>query len=77
MQELYMPNLGMTMIEGKVGKWYAEDGSNVEEGQDIVEVYSESGKLNMTIVAPVSGVLRHQAEVDVMVAIGSVIGVIE
>jgi pyruvate dehydrogenase E2 component (dihydrolipoamide acetyltransferase) len=77
MEEIYMPNLGMTMIEGKVLEWYAEDGAQVSEGQDIVEVASETGKLNMVIQAPVSGKLIHKIKVEEPVEIGGVIAVIE
>lgn len=77
MEEIYMPNLGMSMIEGKVLEWYAEDGAQVAEGDNIAEVASETGKLNMTIEAPISGKLVHKVKIEEAVEIGGVFAVIE
>lgn len=77
MKEVNMPNLGMTMLEGKVVKWLVEDKANVEQGQEIVEVTSETGKLNKVLEAPISGTLSIKLAEDIMIEVGGVIGAVE
>jgi pyruvate dehydrogenase E2 component (dihydrolipoamide acetyltransferase) len=77
MVEIKMPNLGMTMLEGIVTEWKKEDGAAVEKGEEIVEVTSETGKLEMVIEARESGILRIKVPQDGRIECGGVIGVIE
>lgn len=76
-EEICMPNLGMTMLEGKVGEWYVKDGDYVEPGTDIAEVYSDSGKLQKTMQASVSGTVKLLVELDTLVNLGTPIAIIE
>ena len=76
MEELYMPNLGMTMVEGKVLRWMVEDGAQVAEGDEVAEVASETGKLNMVVQAPCAGTVTQMAKVEEPVAIGAVFGTV-
>lgn len=77
MIEIKMPNLGMTMLEGVVKEWKKEDGAAVETGDELCEVTSETGKLNMVLEAKESGKLHIKAPVDVRVECGGVIATIE
>lgn len=55
-----MPQLGMTMTEGTIEKWLVADGSEVKEGDDVVEISTE--KLTNTVQAPATGVLKIIAQ---------------
>jgi pyruvate/2-oxoglutarate dehydrogenase complex dihydrolipoamide acyltransferase (E2) component len=70
-----MPKLGLTMEEGTVSGWLAEDGARVSLGQPICEI--ETDKVTEEIVAEADGVLKHVVGVDETVAAGTVIGYIE
>jgi pyruvate/2-oxoglutarate dehydrogenase complex dihydrolipoamide acyltransferase (E2) component len=73
--EVVMPKLGLTMEEGTVSGWLAEDGATVSAGQPICEI--ETDKVTEEIIAEADGVLKHAVGVDVTVAAGAVIGYIE
>ena len=73
--EVVMPKLGLTMEEGIVSAWVAEDGKQVSAGEVICEI--ETDKVTEEIVAEANGVLRHAASVGETVAAGEVIGHIE
>lgn len=77
MVEIKMPNLGMTMMEGVVKQWFKQDGDQVQEGEQIAEVTSETGKLNAFLEAKKSGTLHIKVELDVRVECGGLIGTIE
>ena len=77
MADLNMPNLGMTMLEGFIVKWEREDGDQVSEGDALVEVSSETGKLSMVIEAPEDGILRIIALEGDKVKCGGLVGKIE
>ena len=77
MIEIKMPNLGMTMLEGVVTEWKKEDGAIVTNGEEIAEVTSETGKLNMVVEAKESGVLHIKLPIDVRIECGGVIATIE
>jgi pyruvate dehydrogenase E2 component (dihydrolipoamide acetyltransferase) len=49
-----MPKMGMTMKEGKVSKWYKNEGESVGKGEDLFEVETE--KITNKIESPDSGV---------------------
>jgi len=72
-----MPNLGMTMLKGTVQEWRKEDGAPVKEGEDLVEVSSESEKLTHVIQARQDGILRIIVPVDGVIECGGVIGRVE
>ncbi len=78
MTEVGMPNLGMTMMEGKVLEWLVEDGADVTEGQELAEVASETEKLTAVIESPATGKIKIILEAgDEMVACGKPIATIE
>ncbi len=55
MNDVIMPKLGLTMDEGTVQRWLAEEGDRVEAGQPILEV--ETDKVVVEVEAPAGGVL--------------------
>ena len=57
---LTMPKLGLTMTEGKVVKWFKQDGEQVVKGQPLVVVMSK--KITYEVEAPASGVLHVVAQ---------------
>lgn len=57
---LTMPKLGLTMTEGKVVKWFKQDGEQVEQGQPLVVVMSK--KITYEVESPASGILRIVAQ---------------
>jgi pyruvate/2-oxoglutarate dehydrogenase complex dihydrolipoamide acyltransferase (E2) component len=73
--DVVMPKLGLTMTEGVVSAWLAEDGAHVALGQVICEI--ETDKAVQEIVADAEGTLRRAVEADTVVAAGGVIGRIE
>ncbi len=50
-----MPQLGESVVEGKVGRWLVAEGEEVREYQPLLEV--ETDKVNTEIPSPASGVL--------------------
>jgi len=54
---LTMPKWGLSMAEGKIGDWIAQEGMSVESGVELVEV--ETDKILSPLEAPASGVLRR------------------
>src|SRR5215831_5956983 len=72
---LTMPKWGLSMREGKVVAWLADEGTEVTKGTEVVEIETE--KILSSIEAPASGVLRRKvAGVDDVVAVGGLLGVI-
>ncbi|WP_345101467.1 lipoyl domain-containing protein [Nocardioides kongjuensis] len=60
--------------EGTLATWFAEDGSNVAEGDLLAEVAVD--KVDMEIVAASAGILTHAVEEGAVVVQGAVIGTI-
>lgn len=70
-----MPKFGLSMTEGKVAGWNVTLGQHVSQGDDLVEIETE--KITNVYESPVNGVLRRQlAELDVMIEVGHLIGVV-
>ena len=67
--EIKVPSPGESITEVEIGRWLAEDGSLVRQGQEIAEV--ESDKATLTIVADASGRLAIKAGEGERVAVGS------
>jgi pyruvate/2-oxoglutarate dehydrogenase complex dihydrolipoamide acyltransferase (E2) component len=76
MIEIKMPNLGMTMLEGIVKEWKKVDGAAVEKDDELVEVTSETEKLNQVIVAKEAGTLKIILADEGRIKCGGVIGTI-
>lgn len=54
---LVIPKLGLTMTEGRVGRWLKQLGEPVQAGEPVLEVETE--KLTVEVEAPASGILTH------------------
>lgn len=54
---LKMPQLGLTMTEGKITRWLKQEGDSVEADEALLEI--ETDKINAEVEAPASGRLTH------------------
>ena len=57
--KIVMPSLGMYTIEGELTRWLVDEGAEVEEGQQILELTTE--KTTVEIEAPAAGILHRVA----------------
>lgn len=73
--EILLPKLGFSMTEGQISEWLAADGAHVSEGEPLFLL--EADKSTNEVEAPVSGVLRIEADVGETYPVGTVIGYIE
>lgn len=73
-REIYLIKVGMTMTEGMVSEWYIADGIEVTKGDMLYALETE--KVNLDVDAEVTGVVRHQVDVGVMMEPGDVVGYI-
>lgn len=73
--KLGMPKWGLSMTEGTVVEWLVEEGTKLNNGDEVVEVESE--KINNAVETPAPGVLRRRVakEGDVL-PVGGMLGVI-
>lgn len=55
--EVRLPQLSMGMSDAEIIDWYVEDGEQVAEGADLVEIEAE--KARQVITAPHAGVVRE------------------
>src|SRR5882672_3491401 len=63
-----MPQLGSTMEEGTILKWFKQEGESVRQGEALLEI--ETDKASIEVEAPWSGVVRKiLVPADRMVAI--------
>lgn len=70
-----MPQLGLTMTEGKVVRWLKQRGDSVRRGEPVLEI--ETDKLNAEVEASADGVLRRQvAEEGTAVKVTGLLAVI-
>jgi pyruvate dehydrogenase E2 component (dihydrolipoamide acetyltransferase) len=53
--EVIMPNLGLTMEQGKIISWLKQVGDTVKEGEPLFEV--ETDKVSLEVESPISGTL--------------------
>src|SRR5262249_13231892 len=66
-----------TRIGGQVKNVYVNEGDHVQEGQDLIDVYSSSGGVNEKITSPLDGVvLERLAEPGELKAPGSTLAVV-
>ncbi len=73
--EIRIPKIGVSMTEGTIAEWCAEDGATVVEGQPLYSI--ELDKSTNEIEAPASGTLRIVGEVGGVYAVGDLIATIE
>ena len=70
-----MPKLGDAMTEGKVVRWYKQQGDAVKKGEAVAEI--ETDKVNLDLEAENEGVLgAHAAGEGDMVPVGGVLAMI-
>ena len=62
-----LPQLSLSMEEGKVARWLVADGERVSAGQPIVEI--ETDKATMEVEAPAAGVIHLIAPEGAVLAI--------
>ncbi|MBW0003287.1 MAG: acetoin dehydrogenase dihydrolipoyllysine-residue acetyltransferase subunit [Hyphomicrobiales bacterium] len=74
--EVILPRVDMDMTEGRISRWYVEEGASVTKGQPIFEIETE--KAAMEVEAPASGVIRDLATaLEMKLPVGSVIAWID
>lgn len=70
-----MPKWGLAMEEGTLTAWLAEEGADVEKGQDLAEI--ESTKIANVFESPASGLLRRRvAEIGQVLPVGALLAVL-
>jgi pyruvate dehydrogenase E2 component (dihydrolipoamide acetyltransferase) len=73
--DILMPQLGETVAEGKITKWFKSAGETVEPGDNLFEI--ETDKVSMEVPATEAGVLSEIRVPEGEVApVGAVVGVI-
>jgi 2-oxoglutarate dehydrogenase E2 component (dihydrolipoamide succinyltransferase) len=73
--EIIMPQLGETVAEGTVSKWYKKVGDAIRADEVLFDV--ETDKVNTEIPSPVAGVLTEiRVAEGVTVKVGVVLAVI-
>src|SRR5262245_33707223 len=72
---LTMPKWGLSMKEGKIVAWLADEGAELSAGTEVVEI--ETDKILSALEAPVSGILRRRvADVNDVVTVAGLLAVI-
>lgn len=74
-QELLIPQLGVTMTEGTITAWLAEDGQTVQQGDLLYTLATD--KTETDIESPAAGTLVIVGEIEVEYPVGTVVGRIE
>jgi len=70
-----MPKWGLTMKQGKITKWFKEEGDSVQEGEELFEVETE--KITNKVEAAASGILfQIVVPAGTTVPVGSIVAVI-
>lgn len=73
--EVRIPELGVTMEEGTLSEWVAEDGAQVKEGEALYTL--ETDKAESDIESPGTGTLRIKVEAGETYAVGTLVAEIE
>lgn len=75
MGEIFMPKMGDAMTEGRVVRWYKQEGDEVTKGEAVLEI--ETDKVNLDLEAEESGTLtRIAVEEGAMADVGTTLAVI-
>src|SRR5690348_13591961 len=70
-----LPKWGLSMTEGTVIAWYANEGDQVKAGTDLVEI--ETPKITNLYESPASGLLRRRvAQVGETLPVGALLAVL-
>lgn len=73
--DVIMPQLGETVAEGKIGKWFKSVGDAVQAGENLFEI--ETDKVAMEVQATESGVLSEiRVDAGATVPVGTVVAVL-
>src|SRR6185437_7609020 len=73
--DILMPQLGETVAEGKITKWFKSAGDTVKPGDNLFEI--ETDKVSMEVPATEAGVLSEIRVAEGEVApVGAIVGVI-
>jgi pyruvate dehydrogenase E2 component (dihydrolipoamide acetyltransferase) len=76
LQEIVMPQLGLTMTEGAVSAWLKKPGEKVEKGEILFLVQTD--KVEMEVESFVTGLLdKILIEPEIVVKVGTVIATVE
>lgn len=71
-QDVVMPQLGMTMTEGSVLRWFKQPGERIEKGEPLFEIQTD--KVNMEVEATTAGLVSEVLLApEVVVPVGTVI----
>ena len=73
--EIKVPSPGESITQVQIAKWLAEDGSEVEKDQEIVEI--DSDKATFPLTSPDHGILKIIIAEGETVLIGAVIAIVE
>src|SRR3974390_3779937 len=73
--DVLMPQLGETVAEGKITKWFKSAGDAVKPGDNLFEI--ETDKVSMEVPSTTTGTLTEIRVVEGEVApVGAIVGVI-
>jgi 2-oxoglutarate dehydrogenase E2 component (dihydrolipoamide succinyltransferase) len=72
--DVLMPQLGETVAEGKIGKWFKSAGDEVKAGDDLFEI--ETDKVTMEVQATEGGFLQIFVAAGETVPVGTVVAVL-
>ena len=73
--DVLMPQLGETVTEGKITRWFKSIGETVARGDNLCEI--ETDKVTVEVPAIADGVLtRINADVGTVAAVGTVIAIV-
>ena len=61
-QSIVMPKWGLAMQEGMVAQWHVAEGSEIDKGQEIVDI--ETSKIANVFESPISGTVRRLVTAD-------------
>ncbi len=57
MVKVYLPELGEGIEKATISYWYFQDGQEVKEGEDLVELATDKATFN--VVSPATGILSE------------------
>src|SRR5262245_7908046 len=74
--EIRVPNLGESVTEATVSKWFKQPGDAVAQDEPVAEL--ETDKVTMEVPAPAAGALKEiKVQQGQTVEVGAVLGLIE